>query len=91
MTHFESPVRSKIKLFENTLSLFRSPDDQQDTLKLASKDKNKFSKKYNNPTKSNPDVNIYDFSLICTLGKGSFGRVILAYYKTDRKFYALKV
>jgi len=50
-----------------------------------------FSRKLKTPMKSNPFLQVNDFSLITTLGEGSFGRVILACLKTNKKFYAIKV
>ena len=50
-----------------------------------------FSRKLKNPMKSNPYLKVTDFSLITTLGEGSFGRVLLARYIKNNKFYAIKV
>lgn len=81
-----SLVKNRIGIFE-----FTYHDARKDTLKLALKSTTNFYMKFANPKRSNPLIRVNDFSLICTLGSGSFGRVLLAFYKCDRKFYALKV
>jgi novel protein kinase C eta type len=36
-------------------------------------------------------ASLEDFKIIVVLGKGTFGKVFLAEYKTDKKLYAIKV
>lgn len=50
-----------------------------------------FRRKFKNPMKSNPFLQVNDFLLVTTLGEGSFGRVLLACCRQNKKFYAIKV
>ena len=47
--------------------------------------------KYANKNKSDTNKNIDQFVLFFTIGKGSYGRVILSLCKEAKKFYAIKV
>lgn len=40
---------------------------------------------------SNPSAKPSDFHFLKVIGKGSFGKVLLARHRTDDKFYAVKV
>ena len=50
-----------------------------------------FMQRYKNPVCANPNLNINMFESYRTLGKGSFGRVVLAYHVKIRKLFALKI
>lgn len=41
--------------------------------------------------KSNVSMALDSFHMVCTVGKGSFGRVILSILKSQNKYYAVKV
>lgn len=63
---------------------------------MLSDARNDFEKKWNanlslTPAQRTSNTSLNDFDIRCTLGTGSFARVILVRHKTDRKFYALKV
>ncbi|RMZ95264.1 cAMP-dependent kinase catalytic subunit alpha [Brachionus plicatilis] len=58
---------------------------------LAVKNRETFLKKYFNPVKAQANLSINHFILMCTLGRGSFGRVLLAYHEENNKYYAVKV
>lgn len=64
---------------------FTSPYD------LALNNREKFLRKYFNPAKAQANLNITNFILMCTLGRGSFGRVLMAYHEENDKYYAVKV
>ena len=82
-------VRSRIEFFESKSN--NAIEKVDSTAVLALKLRKEFTKKIKNPTKSNPKTKLTDFSLICTVGNGSYGRVILSYHKNSKNFYALKV
>lgn len=82
-------VRSRIEFFESKSNNAIQKDES--TAVLALKLRKEFAKKIKNPAKSNPRIKLTDFSLICTVGNGSYGRVILSYHKNSKNFYALKV
>jgi hypothetical protein len=63
----------------------------ESTAAMAQKNKETFKDRYLEPKKSNPKNSISQFALMRTIGKGSFGRVILVYHNELRKFFALKV
>jgi len=51
-----------------------------------------FKQRWSRVTPSDTTLSLDKFQLIRTLGRGSFGRVVLALLKTDgNKFYAIKV
>jgi len=51
-----------------------------------------FKQRWSRVTPSDTTLSLDKFQLIRTLGRGSFGRVVLALLKTDEnKFYAIKV
>lgn len=58
---------------------------------LALKNREKFLKKYFNPVKAQANLKISHFVLMCTMGRGSFGRVLMAYHEENDKYYAVKV
>lgn len=89
MNSERSSIKSKIEYFEKKASKSQ-PIEEISTLKMALNNRDKFTKKYFNPNKANPNMRINDFSLLCTLGAGSFGRVLLAHHKQTNIFYALK-
>lgn len=85
-------VQNKILYFESKTSkqskkLYESPTPYD----IAKSNRNTFLKRYNNPTKAQSNLKINHFALMCTLGRGSFGRVLLAFHKQNEKFYAVKV
>ncbi|CAF0788774.1 unnamed protein product [Brachionus calyciflorus] len=87
-------VKDKIYFYESKTSSQRSKSSSSknlNTYELALADSKKFLKKYYNPAKSQANLKLNHFSLMCTLGRGSFGRVLLAYHKKNDKFYAVKV
>lgn len=101
-----SPIALSINLSISSVSSISSCDsstslDMTDTdiskIHYTSNDFEKFENKINfnrklkHPMKSNPHLQVSDFSLITTLGQGSFGRVLLAICKNKKKFYAIKV
>lgn len=61
------------------------------TLALAFDKRAKFTERFSHPKKSNSGLHLKCFSLLRTIGRGSFGRVILVHHKTLDKFMALKV
>jgi len=61
------------------------------TADVALKQKVSFLQKYSSPMKSNPKMSLRNYQLICTVGKGSFGRVILSILMPENKYYAVKV
>jgi hypothetical protein len=89
MNSERSSIKSKIEYFEKKASKSQ-PIEEISTLKMALNNRDKFTKKYFNPNKASPNMRINDFSLLCTLGAGSFGRVLLAHHKQTNNFYALK-
>ncbi len=58
---------------------------------MALKQKISFLQKYSDPMKSNPKMHLGNYQLIFTVGKGSFGRVILSMLMSQKKYYAVKV
>lgn len=88
-------IQSKIDYFEARFSngalRTHTENNKENTLRMAVKNRDRFLKRYSNPIKSNPTLRINDFALMCTLGRGSFGRVLLVHHKVSNKFYALKV
>jgi hypothetical protein len=61
------------------------------TAAIAYRNRERFTKRYNEPKRANPNSNLNQFALMRTIGKGSFGRVILVHHKHLEKFFALKV
>ena len=84
-------VKSPQALSLNTGHTVKPVAEVLTTAEIALKKRNEFSLKYNKPAKSNPKASIDNFHLLCTVGKGSFGRVILSMNRRDNRYYALKV
>ena len=85
-------VQNKIQYFESkSYKQSRKLTETPTTYNIAKSNQNLFSKKYNNPIKAQASLKINHFALMCTLGRGSFGRVLLAFHKQNDKFYAVKV
>jgi hypothetical protein len=61
------------------------------TAEMAANKRNEFVERYTHAMKSNPTMSLGSFHLVCTVGKGSFGRVILSILKSQNKYYAVKV
>lgn len=87
----DSSVRNRINYFETQISDSTDDEIEMDTLNIALSRKHEFNFKFTHPIKSDPNMKISDFYLVCTLGRGSFGRVLLSYQIKTSKFYALKV
>jgi hypothetical protein len=81
-------VKNKINYFEKKAPY---PPLKVTTQSLAAAKKNEFLKKLKNPIKSDPLMHIGQFHMMRTIGRGSFGRVILSIFKQTTKFYAAKV
>uniref|UniRef100_A0A0X3Q197 cAMP-dependent protein kinase n=1 Tax=Schistocephalus solidus TaxID=70667 RepID=A0A0X3Q197_SCHSO len=80
----EMPVNAKapvkVRPMEEQLNYFSS------YLRSA---KEKFLAKWENPEKD--DTKLNDFSIVKTIGTGSFGRVVLGEHVASGKFYAIKI
>jgi hypothetical protein len=61
------------------------------TVYIAYKNKKIFKRRFFEPKRANPKLNVYQFALMKTLGRGSFGRVILVHHRRLDKFFALKI
>lgn len=46
---------------------------------------------YKKNDKENADISLNDFELLKVLGKGAFGKVILAQKLDNKKLYAIKI
>ncbi|XP_076346468.1 cAMP-dependent protein kinase catalytic subunit 1-like isoform X4 [Tachypleus tridentatus] len=71
---------------KSLLSSEMSPADFEQFLEEA---KEKFEKKWNNPSKNTASLD--DFDRLKTLGTGSFGRVMLVQHKSNKEYYAMKI
>ena len=81
-------VRSRIQYFES-----KSNDDllRITTASLVARSRDTFNKKFATQIKADTNRRIDQFSLLRTVGRGSFGRVLLCFHKETKKFYAAKV
>lgn len=84
-------IQNKILYFESKSKQSKKSYQSPKTSDFAKTNRSAFLKRYNNPTKAQANLKITHFALMCTLGRGSFGRVLLAYHKQNEKFYAVKV
>lgn len=65
--------------------LIKSNDKTTGTRKLSFKEYNSESKRIGK------DISLHDFRIIKTLGKGSFGKVVLVQHKELKTYYAMKI
>lgn len=90
-TRNKTKEKSKKKDRDHSKSSTAYSDKYSTTSAIALKKKNEFMHRYNKPNKSTPNMTLDYFHLVCTVGKGSFGRVILSMLKTNNKYFAVKV
>lgn len=81
------PSNSTIKIVNLEKYMEQSKTEQERTTQLRRETKILYNKK-NDPVK---EICIDDFELLKILGKGAFGKVVLAQKKDDKIFYAIKI
>lgn len=95
-SHATSPPRESVKNVNvNEEQGLRSPKHSRKTTKdsplLADDNKSPIPKRQPSvQTKLNEGLNMEDFNCISVLGRGHFGKVLLAEYKKNGKLYAIK-
>lgn len=60
-------------------------------IKINQTQKHYIFKNYNGERRINKEVSLYDFRIIKTLGKGSFGKVVLVQHLELKTYYAMKI
>lgn len=81
------PANASIKIVNLEKYMEHAKNEQERTTKMRRETKILYNKK-NDPVK---EICIEDFELLKILGKGAFGKVVLAQKKDNKKYYAIKI